>query len=61
MMTDTNGKVYTDLTGKFPIMSINRMKYILFLYHYNSNEIIIRPLKNRSDKETLTVYAELYQ
>ena len=39
-----NGTVYTDLTG-FPATSMQGSKYLLFLYHYSSNAIIIRPLK----------------
>ena len=39
-------------------MKVN--KYMLFLYHYNSNNILIQPLKNRSDEETLKVCTEMY-
>ena len=58
--TDKNGVVYTDLTGKFPITSLDGHKYILILYHYDSNAILVKPLKNRSDEETLKVYKEFY-
>lgn len=58
---DINGVIYTDLTGKLPVTSINGNKYILLLYCYDVNAILVRPLKNRSDKETLNVYQAMYE
>ena len=34
---------------------------MLVLYHYDSNTILIRPLKLKSDNKTLRVYSELYE
>ena len=34
---------------------------MIFLYHYDSNTILIRPLKNRSDEEKLKVYEDFYE
>ena len=61
LAADSNGLIYSDLTGKFPVTSMQGNKYILLVYHYNSNSIIVRPLKNRSDKETLEVYDDIYK
>ena len=36
LAADTNGTVYTDLTGKFPVTSISVHKYVMVLYHYDS-------------------------
>ena len=58
---DSKRVIYYDLIGKFPITSIQGNKYILLVYHYNSNKIIVRALKNRSDTETLKVYKEIYK
>ena len=40
LSADTDGTVYTDLTGKFPVTSRAGNKYVLVLYHYDSNAII---------------------
>ena len=52
--------MYTDIAEKFPVISIEGNKYILVLYHYDTNAILTKLLRNRSDKETLRVYKELY-
>ena len=59
LSADTQGTVYTDLTGKFPVTSRTGNKYILLLYHYDSNAIIFRPMKNRSDAEAVQCYKEM--
>ena len=61
LAADTNGKVYTDLTGKFPVPSILGHKYVMVLYHCYSNGIIFRPMKNRSDIEAMRVYKDMYE
>ena len=61
LSADTTGTVYTDLTGKFPVTSRSGNKYILLLYHYDSNAIIFRPMKNRSDEEAVRCYREMYE
>jgi hypothetical protein len=55
-----NGVIYTDLTGAFPVTSLEGNKYILILYDYNSNAILAAPMKNRSDVEALQAYEKLY-
>ena len=60
LAADSEGLIYTDLTGKFPMTSMQGNKYVLLLYHYDTNSIMVRPLKNRSDETTLKVYEELY-
>ena len=34
-------KIYSDLTGKFPVQSALGNKYILIVYHYNANTILV--------------------
>ena len=46
--------------GKFPMTSMQGNKYVLLLYHYDTNSILVRPLKNRSDETILEVYEEIY-
>ena len=61
MAKDKHGTIYTDLTGPFPVTSMDGNKYILVIYVYDSNAILLRPLKNRSDNETLRAYTEVYE
>ena len=56
-----SGTVYTDLTGKFPVTSISGHKYVMVLYHYDSNGIIFQTMKNRSNIEAMRVYEEIYE
>ena len=60
LSADTVGTVYNYLTGKFPVTSISGHKYVMVLYHYDSNGIIFGPVKNRSDIEAMRVYKGMY-
>ena len=60
LAADNNKTLYTDLTGKFPVTSISGHKNVMVLYHYDSNGIIFRPMKNRSDIELTRVYEYMY-
>ena len=42
------GKIYTDLTGCFPVTSNRGMQYMLILYAYDTNAILVEPIKTRS-------------
>ena len=53
----TTGQVHSDLTGRFPVQSSRGNKYLLVLYDYDSNAILVEPMKNRSDAEMLRAYA----
>jgi hypothetical protein len=55
------GKVYGDLTGRFPIQPSRGHQYILNLYDYDSNTISTQPMKNRTDKEMIRAYTSLHQ
>ena len=54
------GKLYTDLTGCFPVQSSRGHKYILVAYNFDSNSIHVRPLKSRHDNNTIKAYEEIY-
>ena len=56
----TEGKVFTDLTGRFPVQSAQGNKYLLVLYDYDSNSIHALPMKNRSEPEMIRVYDKIY-
>jgi hypothetical protein len=55
------GKVYGDLTGRFPIQSSSGHQYILTLYDYDSNIISTEPMKNRINKEMIWAYTSLHK
>ena len=42
----TNRQLLHDLTGRFPIQSNRGANYIFVLYDYDSNAILVRPLRN---------------
>eukprot|EP00978_Attheya_sp_CCMP212_P021146 scaffold61395_cov46-Attheya_sp.AAC.2 len=56
---DPSGNIYTDLCGRFPILSAQGNQYIFILYDYDSNAILSRAMKNRSDKEMTRFFSEL--
>jgi hypothetical protein len=42
------GQIYTDQTGRFPVVSSKGNKYIMILYDYDSNAILAQPIKYRT-------------
>ena len=54
------GKVYTYLTGRFPVTSDRGIQYILVLYAYDTNETLVEPIKTRRDADMLREYYVLY-
>jgi len=57
----TKGTIYSDLIGRFPIQSYAGMQYIFIAYVYDQNYIIIRPMKNRSDRSMIKVFKDVYR
>jgi hypothetical protein len=47
------GQIYTDKTGRFPIVSSKGNKYIMVLYDYDSNAILAKPIKDGKAPELL--------
>jgi hypothetical protein len=47
------GQIYTDQTGRFPVVSSKVNKYIMILYDYDSNAILAQPIKDRTASELL--------
>ena len=50
------GKVYGDMTGRYPTMSSSGNQYILVICDYDLNTIIGEPLKIRQKGEILNGY-----
>jgi hypothetical protein len=42
------GQIYTDQTGRFPVISIKGNKYNMILYDYDRNAILAQPIKDRA-------------
>jgi hypothetical protein len=61
-LADANkGTMYTDLTGRFPVMSFKGNQYLFVAYLYDRNAIIIRPMKSRKDEDMVTAFQEIIE
>lgn len=49
-----------DQTGGFPITSRRGNKYLMVLYDYNTNAILVTAIKNRTKDQLITGYNKLY-
>ena len=58
IIVDKTHKIYTDQTGKFPIISSRGNKYILIIYVYDATVILASPLKIRSGSHILEAYTK---
>jgi hypothetical protein len=52
-LSNVDGKSYSDLTGRFPCKSELGNLYVMVLYAYDANAILVEPIKNRSDSKKL--------
>jgi hypothetical protein len=55
------GQIYTDKTGRFPVVSSKGNKYIMILYDYDSNAILAQPIKDRTAPELLRAFQVMEQ
>jgi hypothetical protein len=55
------GHIYTDQTGRFPVVSSKGNKYIMMLYDYDSNAILAQPIKDRTAPELLKAFQVMEQ
>eukprot|EP00957_Ditylum_brightwellii_P030430 2304799-Ditylum_brightwellii.AAC.1 len=58
---DELGRIYTDQTGRLPVMSSKGNKYVMELYSYDANEIMAEPIKNSIDEELTRAYIKKLQ
>jgi hypothetical protein len=49
-------QIYTDQTGRFPVVSRKSDKYIMILYDYDSSAILAQPIKDKTAPELLNVF-----
>jgi hypothetical protein len=53
------GAVHSNLTGRFPIPSGSGNHYILTVYCYDANAILMEPLQNRKAETILEAYKKI--
>lgn len=54
-------KVYTDLTLRLPVQSSKGMNYVFLIYSYDTNTILIHPLKNQTATAIYGSYTILFK
>jgi hypothetical protein len=55
------GQIYTDQTGRFPVVSIKGNKSIMILYYYDSNAILAQSIKDRTAPGLLKAFQGMEQ
>ena len=60
-VTDLTNKIYTDQTGRFPVTSSRGFKYIMTAYVYDSNNILVEPMKSRTGFAIKKAYQQIRQ
>jgi hypothetical protein len=55
------GQLYTDLTGKFSVLSRKGNSYVMVCYIYDCNCVKVIPMKSRSASEWVKVYDSFHQ
>jgi hypothetical protein len=55
------GQLYTNLTGKFPVISRKGNSYVMVCYVYDCNSVKATPMKSRSASEWVKAYDHIYQ
>ena len=58
-VTDLQGKICTDQTGRFPVTSSRGNKYIMIAYDYDSNTINAEALKPRTGESLKNAYMKI--
>lgn len=57
---EPKGQIYTDQTGRFIAPSSQGNNYLMVLYDYDSNAIIIAPMKNQQANSIVAAYKTLH-
>ena len=54
-------KLYTDDTGRYPVISRKVNQFIMMAYHCDANAIMAVPFKSRKDKDCMIAYNNIMQ
>ena len=55
---DKDDTIYMDLTGKFPVRSMDGMTTVFILYDWTSNATMAEPIENAQDDTMVRVFQE---
>ena len=58
---DLQRAIYTDQTGRFPVLSSQGNRYVMVMLDMDSNYIMVEPMKNRNSSELVRSYNSLIQ
>ena len=58
MINKKDGTIYADLTGKFPITSINGMQALFIMYDWTTNAILSTPIKDAKAKTIVECFRQ---
>jgi len=56
---DLEETTFSDQTGKFPCVSSRGNKYLMTVYYYDANAIILQPMKNRTGPELTKIVSSI--
>ena len=57
---DKSDLAYGDLTGRYPFQSLHGYNYVLVVYHYDANGILVKGLKNCEKGTILNSYKTIH-
>ena len=57
----TNGTIYTDPMGVFPVTYARGNKLLYIAYSYDANDILCEPMKSKNDSEMSRVFKTVYE
>ena len=58
--TSLTGITFSDQSGRFPVTSSKRNKYVMIMYDYDSNIILGEAMKSRTGDEILRAFAKMH-
>ena len=56
----TEGTLYTDMTGSFPVQSLEGMHAFFVAYDYDTNMIFAIPTKDLKDETIITAFEQVF-
>jgi hypothetical protein len=59
-INETTGKIFSDQTGQFPVQSSQGNKYVMIIYDYDSNAILVEAMQSRSEHEMIRAYESIH-
>ena len=54
------GTAFGDLPGRYPVPSIHGHNYMLVIYHYDANSILVEPIKSINKGNILNTYRKIH-